>query len=103
MNTGAYKIVIFRSKSLKDRKLYVNIKKGLHLENPITNKSVDPYTKLCKRRLFLILQNLLTPGRNFKTQGAYTIVILKPTIRFQTSLYCRPLFPVFFLDTLYIA
>ena len=45
---GAYKIVIFRSTSLKlgllIRKLYVNFKNGLNLENPITNESVDPYS-----------------------------------------------------------
>ena len=45
---GAYKIVIFRSTSKKFgsliRKLYVNFKNGLNLENPITNESVDPYS-----------------------------------------------------------
>ena len=48
---GACKIVIFRPTSLTlDSliwKLYVDIKNGLNLENPITNKSVDPQTKLC--------------------------------------------------------
>ena len=40
-----------------DRKLHVNIKNGLNLENQITSKSVDPYTKLCKRRLSHFFQS----------------------------------------------
>ena len=45
---GAFKVVIFRSTSLKldtlNRKLYLNFKNVLNLENPITtNESVDPY------------------------------------------------------------
>ena len=43
--SGAFKIVIFRSISLKldflSRKLYVDLRNGLNLENPITNESVD--------------------------------------------------------------
>ena len=69
----AYKIVImFKSTSQiwdsLSRKLYVDIKNGLNLENRITNKSVDPYTKLCKRKLSLFLPNLLSPGENFWSQ-----------------------------------
>ena len=41
---GAFKIVIFRSTSLKldslNRKLYVDFNNGLVFENPITTKSV---------------------------------------------------------------
>ena len=37
---------------------YVDIKNGLNLKNPITSKSVDPYTKLCK---------LVTPVGNFRS------------------------------------
>ena len=42
---GDCKIVILRSKNLKldlKRKLYVDFKNGLNLENPIKNESVDP-------------------------------------------------------------
>ena len=57
---GAYKIVISRSKSLKlnslHRKLYVDFKNGLNLENPITSKSVNHFTKLCKPRLSYFYQ-----------------------------------------------
>ena len=63
----AYKIVILRSTRLNlnalNRKLYLDIKKGLKLKN----KSVDPYTNLCKRILSLFLPNLLTPFGNFRS------------------------------------
>ena len=42
---GAFKIVIFRSTSLKlgslNWKLYVDFKTGFNLKNPITNESLD--------------------------------------------------------------
>ena len=46
------------------------IKNVLNLVNPITNKSVDLYTKLCKRGLILFLSIQL------ETLGAYKDVIL---------------------------
>ena len=46
--SGAYKIFIFRSKSLIKSGLYVDFKNGLNLENPITNESVDPYSPFFK-------------------------------------------------------
>ena len=43
-----FKIVIFKFTSLKlgllNRKLYIDFKTGLNLENPITNEAVDPYS-----------------------------------------------------------
>ena len=49
------------------RKLNVDIKNGLNLENLIINNSVDPFTKLCKQRFPLFLRNLLTPVGNFRS------------------------------------
>ena len=60
----AYKIEFFGPTGLKlaslIRKLYVDIKNGLNLENSITNKSVcRPFTKLCKQRLSLFLSIIM--------------------------------------------
>ena len=52
------KIVMFRSTSLKqgsvNRKLYVDSKNFLNLENPNTNEYVDPYSPLSLRHLVYI-------------------------------------------------
>ena len=59
---GGWKIVIFRSSILNlgllNRKLYVDFKIGLNLENPIANKSVDHYSSVfLGDTLYIILFN----------------------------------------------
>ena len=89
---------------------YVGIRNGLNLENQITNKSVDPYKKLCNKL-------------SLETLGAYKIVIFR-SIRIKLGSLNRklyvdlkiglkldpiknavssgPLFPVFFRNPVYV-
>ena len=64
----AYKIVIFKSTSLKlgvlIRKLYVYIKKCINLENPISSKSVD---KMVQTEIILFLPNYSLEIVNFRS------------------------------------
>ena len=80
----------FRSISIKlgslNRKFFLNIKNGLNLENPITNKSVDPYVQT--EIIFIFTAHLIQGAK----LGAYTI----------TNESEDPYSPFFFGDTLYI-
>ena len=65
---------------LIESKIVLRYKNCLNLRNTITNQSVDPDTKLCKRRLSLFLPNLLNSVRNLYgicTETLKMVLILK--------------------------
>ena len=85
-------IYVERSTSLKldslNRKLYVNLKKCLNLENPITSKSVWPLYKIVQTEIILFISNY---SLQFETSGAYKIVIFVST-SLKSGLFNRKLY-----------